>query len=226
MANQYAYLRFQGGVDWKDVNPKLLRKLNALGRNERQMITVTSGFRTVAEQQYLWDNATALGLVRGVTVAKPGESDHQHGTAVDATVNGQPIGQAFSKAAFVKVGLKFLPKDTVHVTFLSSKEGGKFTPSGASDTGATSTPAQQTAPVDPALVTQQQDAISQIPQIGGAPLAQPPLSAAEGDFQVTPQSSGDSTWQLIASQGQVSQDTIRLAQLASLSGNGSSQATG
>lgn len=68
--------------------------------------------------------------------------------------------------------------------------------------------------------------ISAIPQMGGPAVTMP---AVAGDFattnptSATPQGAGSmaSTWQLIASNGQVSQDTIRLAGLAGYTPNGS-----
>ena len=118
----YPFLHFASGVDWKDVKPDILAGLNRLGASQKTVITITSGFRSVAEQQYLWDNSKKLGLVRGKTVAKPGSSDHNFGAAVDATVGGRPIGNVFSSKAFAKVGLKYLPGDPVHVTYLSSRK--------------------------------------------------------------------------------------------------------
>lgn len=92
--------------------------------NIGKTITITSGYRTDQQQKYLWDNSTKLGLVRGVTVAAPGSSDHNRGTAVDAEINGRPIGDVLPESVFAKAGLKYLPKDRVHITYESSPEGG------------------------------------------------------------------------------------------------------
>ena len=48
---------------------------------------ITSGLRTTAEQQALWD---ARGS-NPFPVARPGTSNHEHGNSADVTVNGRPI---------------------------------------------------------------------------------------------------------------------------------------
>lgn len=77
-------------------------------------------------------------------------------------------------------------------------------------------------PTGQVLGAQLSSSIDQIPQVGPRPAeVSPALAGGYQDTTMTPVSSSANSWQLIASQGNVSQDTIRLAQLASY-GNGAS----
>lgn len=49
---------------------------------------VVEGLRSIAEQRRLWNGAPGNGLVRGVSVARPGTSNHQTGNAVDVAPAG------------------------------------------------------------------------------------------------------------------------------------------
>lgn len=68
--------------------------------------------------------------------------------------------------------------------------------------------------------------IANIDQLPGPPTTGAPLLGGQPDLNVVPMRSAGDTWQLIASQGQVSQDTLRLASLASLAGNGGTPVQG
>lgn len=80
-----------------------------------------------------------------------------------------------------------------------------------------------TDPTGQVLGNQLSSSIYALPQVGGAPQASAPLAGDEESTYLTPQTDAASSWQLIASNGPVSQDTIRLAQLASYGQNGPAQ---
>jgi hypothetical protein len=210
----YPFLHFDSGVNWQHVDPTILRSLNRLGMSKGVTITVTSGFRTVAQQQYLRDHAKELGLVRGVTVAKPGTSDHNRGAAVDATVDGKPIGKVFAASAFAKVGLKYLPNDPVHVTYLSSKEGG-------SSAAATTAPTGTTGAAPPSSI---QTPFTQPPPTSNplpGPDVQLPGSVqyqADPNTNPDPNNTAATLWQQVAQGSLVSPETQQMLANAQLSG--------
>jgi len=94
-----------------DANPELLARLESLAASRGETFKVTSGLRTVAEQQVLWDNRASNPF----PVARPGTSLHQHGNAADVTVNGVPIQNAISRDELIRAGLSPLAGDEVHV---------------------------------------------------------------------------------------------------------------
>ncbi len=94
-----------------DANPELLARLDSLAASRGETFKVTSGLRTVAEQQVLWDNRASNPF----PVARPGTSLHQHGNAADVTVNGVPIQNAISRDELIRAGLSPLAGDEVHV---------------------------------------------------------------------------------------------------------------
>ena len=103
-----AYAHLTGDLDG---NPELLRRLEALAAQRGETWKITSGLRTVAEQQALWDNRHNNPF----PVARPGTSNHQHGNAADVTVNGRPIQDVVSAAELIRAGIKPLAGDAVHV---------------------------------------------------------------------------------------------------------------
>lgn len=94
-----------------DSNPELLRRLESLAAQRGEHWKVTSGLRTVAEQQVLWENRHANPF----PVARPGTSNHQHGNAADVTIDGRPIQDVISAADLLRAGLRPLEGDAVHV---------------------------------------------------------------------------------------------------------------
>ena len=94
-----------------DANRDVLGKLERLGREQGRNIYVTSGLRTRAEQQRLWDNRHN----NPYPVAPPGTSRHETGRAVDALVGGQAIQQVIPAATIRSVGLSPLLGDAVHL---------------------------------------------------------------------------------------------------------------
>lgn len=208
MARKYAFLDFQPGVDWKDVNAGLLGKLNRLGMKTGKTITITSGFRSRAEQERLYARYVSSGYDPRYVAAKPGQSNHEKGLAIDAVVDGKPVGAFFSRQTLAKYGLTTLynskgqPFDTVHIELLG---GGKPT---AAPTAAAPADQQQPdqSPAQTQLGTQAQPDVT-IPAYtppAGPPspfetVAQPaaPGSAGAG---INPEPDAVQAWSDIAAQ--------------------------
>jgi LAS superfamily LD-carboxypeptidase LdcB len=94
-----------------DASPELLGKLEALAAKRGQKFHVTSGHRSIEEQQRLWDNRHSNPF----PVARPGTSRHQSGRASDVTIGGQPIQNVISAAELRAAGIAPLAGDAVHV---------------------------------------------------------------------------------------------------------------
>lgn len=65
--------------DKKGLDPKFVEKLENLGQGIGEKVSITSGYRTIEEQQRLWMESDKTGK----WVARPGESKHNFGIAVD-----------------------------------------------------------------------------------------------------------------------------------------------
>jgi LAS superfamily LD-carboxypeptidase LdcB len=94
-----------------DAKPELLQRLEALAEKRGEHFHITSGLRTIAEQQRLWDNRASNPF----PVARPGTSRHQSGNAADVTIGGRPIQSVISAAELRAAGLAPLAGDAVHV---------------------------------------------------------------------------------------------------------------
>jgi hypothetical protein len=94
-----------------DGNPELLAKLEALAAEKGMKFHVTSGLRTHAEQQRLWDNRHS----NPYPVARPGTSRHHSGDAADVTIGGRAIQDVISAAELRAAGIAPLAGDAVHV---------------------------------------------------------------------------------------------------------------
>jgi hypothetical protein len=94
-----------------DANPELLRRLESLAAQRGETWNITSGLRTRAEQQALWDNRHNNPF----PVAPPGTSNHEHGDSADVTINGRPIQHVVSAAELLRAGIRPLEGDAVHV---------------------------------------------------------------------------------------------------------------
>lgn len=101
---------------------QVLRAL-AYAREHGWSGVVTSGLRSISEQQYLWDNSAALGLVRGISVAAPGTSNHERGRAVDVTLWQQFLRIMQGAPAAAKL-LWRGPTDPVHFSVDGHAGGG------------------------------------------------------------------------------------------------------
>jgi hypothetical protein len=94
-----------------DSNPELLRRLETVAAARGETWKITSGLRTNAEQQALWD----ARHTNPFPVARPGTSNHEHGDSADVTVNGRPIQDVVPAAELVRAGIRPLAGDAVHV---------------------------------------------------------------------------------------------------------------
>jgi D-alanyl-D-alanine carboxypeptidase-like protein len=94
-----------------DAAPELLSRLEALAARRGETFNVTSGLRTIAEQQRLWDNRAS----NPYPVARPGTSRHQEGRAADVTIGGRAIQDVIGAAELRAAGLAPLSGDAVHV---------------------------------------------------------------------------------------------------------------
>ena len=94
-----------------DGNPEILQRLQALAAKKGMKFEITSGLRTVAEQQRLWDNRAS----NPYPVAPPGSSVHHSGDAADVTIGGRAIQDVISAAELRAAGLEPLVGDAVHV---------------------------------------------------------------------------------------------------------------
>jgi hypothetical protein len=104
--------------------PQVMRAL-AYARAHGWGGSVSSGFRDRSKQQYLWDHASELGLIRGVSVAAPGSSEHERGRAVDVT-DWQTFRQIMAGAP---AGSRLLwrgPTDVVHFSVSGHRRGGRL----------------------------------------------------------------------------------------------------
>ena len=94
-----------------DSNPELLQRLEALAAQRGEHFTITSGGRSFAEQQRLWD---ARGS-NPYPVAQPGTSRHETGRAADVTIGGRAIQTVIGADELRAAGLAPLSGDAVHV---------------------------------------------------------------------------------------------------------------
>jgi LAS superfamily LD-carboxypeptidase LdcB len=94
-----------------DAAPALLQKLEALAAQKGMQFHITSGLRTIEEQQRLWDNRGSNPF----PVARPGTSRHQSGRAADVTIGGRPIQDVIGADELRAAGLNPLAGDAVHV---------------------------------------------------------------------------------------------------------------
>jgi hypothetical protein len=94
-----------------DANPELLSRLEALASRRGEHFHITSGLRTLAEQQRLWDGRGS----NPYPVARPGTSRHESGRAADVTIGGRAIQDVIGAAELRTAGLNPLAGDAVHV---------------------------------------------------------------------------------------------------------------
>ena len=87
----YSNLRFRAGVNWQKVDPKLLQAINRIAREKHFIVDIVSGWRSSAHS---------------VAVGGFANDPHTRGIAVDAYVNGRPIGQVVSSAEWASVGIE------------------------------------------------------------------------------------------------------------------------
>jgi LAS superfamily LD-carboxypeptidase LdcB len=108
MAPKGSYGHLDGDTD---AAPELLQKLDALAARKGVTFHITSGLRTIDEQQRLWDSRGSNPF----PVARPGTSRHQSGRAADVTIGGRPIQDVIGADELRAAGLNPLAGDAVHV---------------------------------------------------------------------------------------------------------------
>jgi len=86
----YSNISFDPNVDWQHVNPSLLDRINQVAAAHGVTVTINSGYRSNAKSR-------AVG-------GFPGDP-HTKGLAVDAYVNGKPIGQVIPASVWAKFGI-------------------------------------------------------------------------------------------------------------------------
>lgn len=87
---QYPGLRAQSGVDWQKVSPRLLTALDKEAQKRKTVIVIQSGYR---DHQY------------NDRIGGHPQSTHKRGLAVDAFINGHPIGEVISADELSKLGI-------------------------------------------------------------------------------------------------------------------------
>ena len=202
----YPWLRSaRPDVDWRNVNPVLLRQLNAMARSRHLIITIFSGYRSNAYSQ-------KVGGFAG--------DPHTRGIAVDATVHGKPIGQVFSRKDFQRFGLRTgsVPNfyhgkpDPEHVDLVgtANEKASGAAPEPAAPSAPAAAPASTAPPggegaaVTPDYQSQIQSPVAQAPQALNPGTVQP------GGF--THQQFAE-MWKLAGSVQNVSQDTLNYLNL-------------
>ncbi len=100
--------------DTDGLNAALLNKLAQVGQKIGKKVSITSGFRSRAEQTRLY-NLYKAG--KGNLAAKPGTSKHESGNAADCSVGGVNLGSdPKARAAALEVGLCFpVPGEPWHI---------------------------------------------------------------------------------------------------------------
>lgn len=219
----YPNLRFAAHTDWQHVNPTLLNILQRVAAAHGVTVDVISGYRNNAY-------SASVGGFAG--------DPHSRGLAVDAYINGQPIGDVIPASYWAKMGVRsgavsdFYKgtSDPEHLDLVgepsAKKWGGSDIPPTASSSASQPTDTTQAPQVPDEAEQNLSTAISTIPQqaVGaqadGPPVADVGTSGSVVDTTYQPVvASAQNTWQLIAGAGPTSQDTQRLAGLASYGSN-------
>ena len=202
LSAQYPFLATaRTDVDWRHVNPILLRQLNALGRQIGKVIVIFSGYRSNAYSQ-------KVGGFAG--------DPHTRGIAVDATIGGKPIGQVVSARLFKEFGLRSgnVPNfykgkpDPSHVDLVGTVNDTRSAAPGAPPAAAAPTSPAEGAAVLP-------DFSGSLPTQGagaGPPGVLDPGTVPAGGFSPHVY---QQMWNLISSQPGNSQDTLDYAQQVS-----------
>ena len=82
-------------IDGKPVEvatARAYRSMRDAAAQDKVTIKIINGFRTMAEQQYLYDCYRSGGCNNGNLAAKPGHSNHQSGHALDLNARDPAVG--------------------------------------------------------------------------------------------------------------------------------------
>jgi hypothetical protein len=96
-------------------------KLQAAAQSAGVSISISSGFRTMAEQQYFYDCYKSGKCNGGNLAARPGFGKHQNGTALDLT----PSSSTWLQSNYKRFGFaRTVPSEAWHFQFSGSDPGG------------------------------------------------------------------------------------------------------
>jgi len=104
-------------------------KMQAAAHSAGVDISLSSGFRTMAQQQYFWDCYQTKKCNNGNLAARPGHSNHQSGSAVDLTTSTWLKNNA-ARFGFVRT----VPSEPWHYEFRGSDPGGPCARGGTTTT--------------------------------------------------------------------------------------------
>jgi hypothetical protein len=109
-------------------------------------LSINSGFRTQAEQQYLYKCYQTHSCNNGNLAARPGYSNHQNGRALDlATSNWTWVANNAARFGFKRT----VPSERWHYEFFGSDPGGVCSGGAGTGTGTGTTPPPTPTPADP-----------------------------------------------------------------------------
>jgi len=88
---QYPNLQANGNVDWVHINPRLLQIVNDEAAKKGVVAVLNSGYRS---------------SVYNRQIGGAQDSRHQAGLALDAYINGHPIGEVIPPEEWAKLGVR------------------------------------------------------------------------------------------------------------------------
>jgi hypothetical protein len=88
---RYPNLQVQGNADWQHINPRLLMILQKEAEKRGVAIVINSGYRSTAYNQ---------------KIGGAENSNHRKGLAVDAYINGHPIGEVIPPEEWARLGVR------------------------------------------------------------------------------------------------------------------------
>lgn len=174
------------------LDSEFARRLTAMVEASGGRLYYVSGFRSVEEQQQLWDAALAkYGPEKAPDwVAPPGRSNHNHGVAMDLGYQDDDA-QAWAHANASRFGLSFpMSWEPWHIEPVGVSDGTyqsdvqvDFDGGAGSPESYTTTPAGHTGATDP---TRRFDLGYQLAQLGGILAGQvPDILAGTGSSELT-----------------------------------------
>jgi len=206
---RYAFLRFRADVDWRDVNPTLLLRVNRLGMALHKIITIVSGARGVPGHA----NMGASGSHH-----VPSNNPSGMGEAVDAYIGDKPLASVVKEKTLAKYGLYSGNRpgfyqgkpDPEHIETLERRTGKG--PTGSPPEAPPGAGAQEPQPGPPADASTTMPDVqpASIPATSPSPYETAPGAAPPGAIgaEGSPQQSDPiETWRWLASQPLASEET-------------------
>lgn len=210
-SDPYSNIVFEKHVDWVNVNPVLLQTVNRIARSRGEVVDVFSGYRS---DEYSASHGGFAG------------DPHTRRGAIDAYVNGKPIGEVWPATVFKAANLRSGNQpnfyhgkpDPEHVDLFVDGTDGGADYTGTVPSTAASSSNQGGAPASGltagALI--QQDMANAEPPPGG-PSVGANVAALPGTALIGPTRKPQyETWNLLAALPGASPDTMRMAQYAGL----------